>query len=492
MATEKITGNAPGTNAPAPTSAKPGDVVGASGTVIFNGFIVREEYNNDLKGRQGLDVYDKMRKSDATVRAALQVVKLPILAANWRTDAFSTQPKDMLINDFVHHNLFDIFSWDDVLRQILTFLDFGFSVQEIVWDMVQFKGKNYVGLQQLASRKQNTIWQWALDDGTFGVKQFVPGGLDGGFKQIPGDKVLIFSNDREGDNYFGVSILRPAYKHWYFKDALYKINAIAAERNGVGMPIITVPAGAKEPDKDTIRAIAANSRANELGFVEVPEGFTFEYADFKSRGRIDLMPDINHHDRQIMKTVLAQFLELGSQDASGSYSLSTDQSRLFMQSIQWVAKYVAEIINNELIPKLVDLNFTGVKGYPSLQFEKIGDDNLAELADALPGLVAAGFITPTPEDEEHLRKMANLPDVEISGANDEEQDNTPSTPADTEPPANPKDDTGTGTKTTANHRERAKVLDKILTADDVKRGSLKPHLAKKASAKNAKRRSKSR
>lgn len=438
-----------GNNRPAPASRKPDNVMGSSGTIIFNGFIVKEEYNSDLIGKKGLDIYDQMRKSDATVKAALQVIKLPILGANWRMQSFSDDPQDELINDFVSYNMFEIFPFDDFLRQVLTFLEFGFSVHEIIWDIIEWNGQKYTGLQQLAWRRQSTIWQWALDNGDFGVKQFVPGGSDGGFKEIPGDKVLIFTNEREGENYAGVSILRPAYKHWFFKDAFYKIQAIAAERNGVGIPVVKVPDAAKPEDVEKMRELARNTRANEQGYIEVPKDFDFEFADMKGRNIKDLNPDINHHDRQIMKSVLAQFLELGSADASGSYNLSTDQSRLFMQSIQWVAKYVAQIVNQELIPKLVDLNFGNVKGYPALAFEKIGDDNITELGTVLPQLVAAGLITPTPEDEEHLRKSMGMPDIPDSSLDDEESDNISSNPSNTTPAGNPPGDTGSGTEDTS-------------------------------------------
>src|ERR1022692_4481636 len=216
-----------GDNKPKPSSRKIGDVIGAAGTIIFNGFIVYEEYLDDLIGIQGLKLYDTMRKGDATVKQALNVVKLPILSAEWRVQSATDAPKDQLIADFIDYNLFNIFPFDDLMRQILTMLEFGFSLFEIIYAIVEFEGQKYIGLLELSWRKQTTIWQWAMDDGSFGAKQFVPGGVDGGFKQIPGDKLLLFSNEREGNNYAGISILRSAYKHFYYKDAMYKIDAIA-------------------------------------------------------------------------------------------------------------------------------------------------------------------------------------------------------------------------------------------------------------------------
>jgi predicted transcriptional regulator YdeE len=50
---------------------------------------------------------------------------------------------------------------------------------------------------------------------------------------IPAQKLVIFTHRREGDNYEGRSSLRSAYKHWFFKDTLYRLDGIRHERQGV-------------------------------------------------------------------------------------------------------------------------------------------------------------------------------------------------------------------------------------------------------------------
>jgi len=56
---------------------------GVSGTLIFQGIITSEEYNRTLTGVSGYKTYDVMRRSDSTVRQALQVVKLPLLSISF-------------------------------------------------------------------------------------------------------------------------------------------------------------------------------------------------------------------------------------------------------------------------------------------------------------------------------------------------------------------------------------------------------------------------
>ncbi|MCC4250801.1 phage portal protein family protein, partial [Microbacterium testaceum] len=53
------------------------------------------------------------------------------------------------------------------------------------------------------------------------------------------DRLVVFVHQREGGNWVGVSLLRAAYKMWLLKDRTLRVQALAAERNGLGMPSYT-------------------------------------------------------------------------------------------------------------------------------------------------------------------------------------------------------------------------------------------------------------
>src|SRR6185503_7929462 len=65
----------------------------------------------------------------------LRALKLPILAAKCEVVPASDDPLDIEIAKRFEWNLFEgmSVSWQEHLRQILTFLDFGHQVSEIVW-----------------------------------------------------------------------------------------------------------------------------------------------------------------------------------------------------------------------------------------------------------------------------------------------------------------------------------------------------------------------
>ena len=386
--------------------AKPGKEIGGTGTIFVGGVISGEEYNRDLAGLKGLQIIDQMRKGDATVRASLMSVKLPIRATNWFIKPASDDPKDIEIAEFIDQNLFKemTITWADFLRQALLHLDYGRMVFEIVYKQLD---DGRIGWHKFAPRLPATIFKWQTEDNQDGVTQFLP---TGGYVSIPIEKLIIFVNDKEGDNWEGISLIRPAYKHWYIKDSLYKIDALAFERQGLGIPFVKPPLGANLQEEDKAEELLKNLRANEESHLKIPQGWGFGFMDMNAGSLRNIQPTILHHDRQIVKNVLAQFLELGASGASGSFALSQDQSRLFLLSLQAVARHIAEAINKFAIPRLVDFNFE-VKEYPELDFAKIGQVDFDKLSTALQRLSQSGVLTPDEDLEAHIRETMELPEM---------------------------------------------------------------------------------
>lgn len=402
---------------------KVNDEIGESGTLIFGGIIAGEEYNSKLSGGRALRVYDEMRRNDGTVKSSLKAVKLPILSASWDIQKGGETPTDELAAKAIHHMLFQAISFESFLRQALGHLDFGYSLFEQVFNYTVYEGNTYIGLEKLAYRKQDTVQSWQMSDGNPGITQYT---LTGGTKNIPMEKLVVFTNEKEGDNYEGISILRSAYKHWFLKDTYYKIDAIAQERQGVGFPVIRVPKDAKQEDKNKAREIAKNIRANESSYAELPDGFELEFIDVKGKGTRDITPMILHHDRQISKNVLAQFMEIGAEKSSGSLSASNDQLSLLVMSLETIAKEMAETITNTVVKNLVELNGWNVTSLPKVTVSKIGKDSATMLADAVNKL-GTSYITPTLDLENHLRETMKLPKIEEDEyqSNHKKEVNTP-------------------------------------------------------------------
>lgn len=397
-------------------TGKLGTELGASGVYIFNGLISGEEYNYSLMGQNGKKIYDIMRRSDSSVHSTLQVCKLPILSTTWEIEPASEDQADKDIADFVTNELFNRnVNWHDFLREALTMFDFGHSVFEKTYELTEFNGQTRVGLRSLASRKQRSILYWETAEHKPGVQQQLIGGngitnSPTGIVSIPMPKLIIFTNEREGDNYEGISMLRFAYKDWDIKDKLTLVHAMALEKMAMGIPVITPPQGVNAGEQTRARESVRAMRANEESFIEKPAGWLVEMLDMKSQTTKDILPTLQYLEKNISKSVLAQFLELGSAGSGGSRALSQDHSALFMLSEEAAAKNVQSTIQKDLIHQMVDLNYSNLpNGYPKLKSGKIGDEDTTNIANAVNQLMTAGALTADPDLEDHLRSTLHFP-----------------------------------------------------------------------------------
>lgn len=381
---------------------------GASGTIVPNGFIVGEDYNAVLEGRQGILKFEEMYWSDATVRWSLQTMILPIRAAKFRIEPASDSARDQEIADFVTWNLFKRLNWDDTIRELMTFLRAGFYLAEKDFVPEDYNGKPMIVLRRLASRKQTTIFRWEQGDGSPGVQQIT---YQGTFN-IPENRMFLITHEREGNNYAGRSLLRSSYKHWYIKDNLYKISAMAAERQGLGVLKIKQLSKPNKEERDAAIAAARNLRASESGYIEESPNTDISFMDMMAHTTLDATKDIEHHNRQIMTNVGAAFMEIGSHSGSGgTMGASGDQSEVYEMAVEAVANQIQAAFDSQVIRHIVDLNYTGVTEYPHMEHNKIGQDDIYAFGRAIAQLVGADALTPDPDLEQSLRGRYNLPDL---------------------------------------------------------------------------------
>ena len=382
--------------------------IGQSGTNIFDG-IIEDEYNPKLAGTTGIATYDVMRKSDATVKAVLLATSLPIRRANWFVAPASDDKKDKEIADFISKALFELMSitWDDFLRQALLSMPFGVMPFEKVFKIEVIDGKTMIVWKKFAPRLPTSITAWTAG-GADGITQQLLNGRDA---LIPIEKLLIFVNEKEGDNWWGTSTLRAAYKPWYIKSNLEKIDAIAQERQGIGIPFVQVEATATAEDISKAKTTLKNLRSHENAYIIEPKDQPVEFKDMKANTTKDPSKSIAYHNRQIALSVLAQFLDLGS-GGTGSRALSIDQTDLFLQSLEAIANGVKNVLDKFAIKQLVDLNFDNISEYPEVNFTGIARTDVEKLSVAYQRFTQSGGITPQENDDQFLRSLLDLPEAD--------------------------------------------------------------------------------
>ncbi len=441
------------------TSATLGEI-GRPGTKHLAGKIITEEYVPELTGTRALTIFDKMRTSDGAVAATLRSLKLPLRAAKWDVEP-PENPSDLEreVTDRVRFNLFEGMSmtWEDHLRQLLTHLDFGHYVCEKVWQVsedapattptLEFRrGRGEIGadvlrfnrddgttavvdrktfylaigrfarepqitLRKLAPRQQRTInkWNTAQDGGLVSVEQMLPLGSDIPRATIPIDKLLVFVNEKEGANWTGRSVLRPAYKHWFLKDLYYRVDSIATERFGVGIPIMKVPKDKAEDSqtRDRVAAILQGVQSHEKAYIIEIEGYEFRVDIPGGRGK-EALPMINHHDWMIAVSVMAQHLMLGAGD-TGSHALSGDITSLFLMALAASGREICSVHDRYLIPQMVRWNYPGVTRFPHLTVGRIETRDTGKLIGVVSNAVQAGAMAYDRELDNFMRGALGAP-----------------------------------------------------------------------------------
>ena len=393
------------------------------------------EQNPDLQWPRSIDIFDRMRREDPQVKSVLRAVTLPIMRTEWVIDGAGCRP------EVVAHVAADLglpikgeafvapartkgrFSWKEHLRLALLELAYGHSIFEQVYD--QSAGRAH--LAKLAWRPPRTISNIDVggDGGLVSVEQH---GVAGKQKiTIPVERLVAYVNEREGANWLGESLLRSAYKMWLLKDRVLRIQALVAERNGLGIPVYeaaALPEGIEgekrdewlKSEKEAGLTLTKSMRAGEAAGASIPNS-----AKITLTGVTGKLPDtegpIRYYDEQIARAVLAHFLNLGTE--TGSWALGSTFANFFTDSLNAVAQHIAEVTQQHVIEDLVDLNWGPAEPAPCLVPSPIGEQQAAT-AEAIKALIDCGALSKDPALEQFLRAKYGLPVKAETATEDDE------------------------------------------------------------------------
>lgn len=384
------------------------------------------EQNPDLRWPLALKIYDRMRNEDPQVGSVLRAVTSPIQQSTWSVDPAGARDEvTELVADSLglpikgreHEDPLrtrDRFSWDSHLQHVLLALPHGHSFFEQVYRVEN--GRAYI--RKLAWRPPSTISKIvvARDGGLVAIEQDSLAGS--GPVRIPVDRLVAYVPEREGANWRGRSILRLAYKMWLLKDSGLRVQAMTIERNGLGVPVYTgstapddVEGAAREQwdkqERDSGLRIAKDLRAGQSAGASIPGGSKLELLGVTGR-----LPDtdkpIRYYDEQIGRIALANWLNLGGDNSTGSYALGDTFEDFFIKSLNRDAESIRKVTQQHVVEDLVDVNWGPQERAPKLTVARIGEDQAAT-ADALKLLVESGIVQPDERLESWARARYRMP-----------------------------------------------------------------------------------
>lgn len=397
---------------------------GESGRGHVDGFLALEELNVELRGRQGLTIFDRMYRTDPDVRRNVAMAANPVIGGTWNVEPYGgdeAEDKDREVADFVYWTLMHGMrpTLPRHLAQLLPMLmRSGFTPFEPVWGTSEWNGKTVLIPKTLGMRLPRTIAQFKQDDAGE-LTELVQWTPRGGNIKLPATDLVYYRLGAEGDNWEGTSLLRPVYKPWFLKDKIEKLAAIGVERESTGIPLAYPPANVSDEVLDDVEEVLANIRTNEQGYIVSPgpkaehsengQGWHFEILSANSgeKGGKNVEALLNYFSGKISAAFIAEFMDLGQKNV-GARATADVQQDPFLAGVEALAGEIESTLNEQLVNRIVALNYD-VDEPPTLKMSLVDSTSLEQLASYVSDLVAAEAFHPDDDLEDYLREKADLP-----------------------------------------------------------------------------------
>lgn len=347
--------------------------------------------------------------TDPIVGAILFAIEMHLRRSEWHVEG-----EDKELAEFLEDCKSDMsHTFQDLLSEILSMLPYGFSVHEIVYKL---REDGRIGWKKLPIRSQDSVERWEFDE---------QGGLNGFYQRIdetgqvayiPIEKALLFRPTSFKNNPEGRSVLRSAYKPYYFKKKLETIEAIGIERDLSGYPTLTVPGDifgksdlAKERRAYAEQMVTRIRKDEQMGAI-LPPGWELKLLNSGGKGKVNSGEVIHRYSLQIAQSLMSDIIMLGHY-SGGSFSLSEQKYELFLIALDSWLSSIQQVFNQFAIPRLMRLNgYRDKSKYPKLVHDPVGKIDPQKLSNTLFRLVGINAIRPDDELEKFLRVTLGLPE----------------------------------------------------------------------------------
>ena len=409
--------------------------VGLSGLVHQAGYVY-EEFLPQLQGIRAIKVYKEMSSNDPIIASMLFAIDMFLRKVSWHVQKSGEDKKAEDDAKFLEECMNDMSgTWPDFISEVNSMLEQGWSYFEILYkrrthdekddgNRVSKYDDGKIGWRKFDPRSQDSLDRWEFDEegGIRGLWQRPA--PDYQLRYIPIGKAMLFRTTSRKNNPEGKSVLRSAYRPWYFKKRIEEIEGIGIERDLAGLPMAEVPVKMLQDDASagdkamlkSIKDLVKNVRRDRQEGIVWPQQYdgqnnpVYKFSLLSAGGtrQFDTNGIITRYEQRMAMTVLADFILTGH-DSTGSFALATSKSGMFQSALGAWLDIIRDVVNNYAVPRLFRLN--GVEGpYPTIEHEPVQQMSLNDLATMIAAMAGAGAqLFPDTELENFLRKAMNLP-----------------------------------------------------------------------------------
>lgn len=342
-------------NTPATAAYKAGGKLSSADESFFQSPYYQDSYDfpynpDSLCSGNNYNVYDEMRHDDQ-IKACLALKKDMVIGSGWRVSCDDEEIREAVENNF--RNLNDMaleLSFEETLRDIASFFDYGFSLSEVIYALVD-------GQYKLDSIRVRPPHSFLFDlDPKGNVKRLVQNGPQGP-KELDKEKFLHFSYQSDFGNPYGLSDLKAAHLAWKIKKYFLKFYAKAGERFVSPLVVGKYDANLSSDEATRIYDILKGIGNNTTLVVPKEAEIVFQQPSNDVLGAYDTA--IKTLNLWIARAILVpDLLGLsGDQTAGGSYALGGTQFKMFMSTIGKTREQIARKITARVITPMVKANW---------------------------------------------------------------------------------------------------------------------------------------
>ena len=414
--------------------------LGVAGENTNHGNIRADEFLPELRGKKAIRKFREMRDNDSTIGAVMYATEQVLRDVDLKVFPCNDSDAAKKEAEYVQSVLADMdHSLDDHIAEALSCLSYGFAWFEVVYkrrvgptQTSDKKRSKYsdgrMGVRKIAMRAPWTVSRFAVDQKTGDIKGiYQDNGYAGGAKHyIPTRKSLYYRTTSLNGDPSGRSILRNAYTSYEYLNSLQAIEAIAVERELAGIPVARIPSEYLSSDATPAQAgfvanlqdILRDVKFNEQGYIITPSDtypdkdgsptnirlVDVELMSSSGSRNIDIDPIVRRYQHDIARSVLSEFLMLGSQ--GGSYALSKSKTDLFLRALESYVQQIVDVLNKQLVERLWELNGLDYSLMPTIKAGDVAPHDLREIAGFLRNLNGADINV-----SNHPEVIANLMDI---------------------------------------------------------------------------------
>lgn len=377
-----------------------------------------------------LTVYDEMRRTDETIKAGLQFIKLTVVGK-----LGEYQHPDDKVKDFVD-TAFKMMrgTIGGVVGDFLSSMWAGFAVGELVYDILPrgtWKGKAY--LSKVKVLHPLSVWPNGIkSDGMGNVEKVVQDDGKEDSATLGKGKFALLTFDGGGSAFgspYGSSALRCVHELWFVKNLVQKLYYMYLEKLSVPLIFARVPTGtvicpihgvAEDYTTAMLDMLSAWNTKTEIVVPAAVDLKTGEYlTDLPSLELMSPAPTnaegflnfLAYVAVKILLGLLVPSLTL-TEAKFGTRAQAGIHLAAFFSMVEDIQRMVSEFLVEQIVRPMLDLNFAEMDDYGEWVTEPLSEEDKEKLAGNLYKMMTVGAMDAAAKEVKDWVRSKFAPDME--------------------------------------------------------------------------------